>query len=124
MYRYIRHLLMLLPIVFSCIFFTGKINKDVFSHAAYKNASKPSIASSQSHFDFYVGSIEECSFELSYDQHLAYAVRLCALGLILPIFLLFTDKKSWHSFYELQNKYLSNRLPDKCILYHTFKIFG
>ncbi len=124
MYRYLRQLLMVLPIVFFCLFFTGKINKDVFSHTAYKNTSKTAITSSQSHFDFYVGSIEECSFEWRYDQHLAYAVRLCTLGLILPIFLLFADKKSWHSFYELQNKYLSNRLPDRCILYHSFKIFG
>lgn len=124
MYRCLRHIFIVVPFVCFCLLLTGKINKDVFSQSDYSSSPKTAIASSQSHFDFYLGSIEECSFELSYDQYLEYAVWLCALGLLLPIFLLFMDKKSWHSFYELQNKYLSNRLPDRCILYHSFKIYG
>lgn len=124
MYRYLRHIFIVMPIVCFCLLLTGKINKGVISQPDYNSSPKTAIVSSQSHFKFYLGSIEECSFELSYDQHLEYAVWLCTLGLILPIFLLFTDKKSWHNFYELQNKYLSNRLPDRCILYHSFKIYS
>lgn len=124
MYRYLRHFFIVTPIVCFCLLLTGKINKGAFSQPDYSSSPKTAIVSSQSHFDFYLGSLEECSFELSYGQHLEYAVRLCALGLLLAIFFPLTNKKSWRSFYELQSKCLSNRLPDRCILYHSFKIYG
>ncbi|ULT25427.1 hypothetical protein KUH03_42770 [Sphingobacterium sp. E70] len=47
--------------------------------------SVTTVASGQKHDDFYLGSTEECSFELSYEQHLAYALWLCSLGLLLSI---------------------------------------
>lgn len=122
MHRYIRHLFIVIMLIFCCSSPAGKMNRETSAKASHHH-SVTTVASGQKHYDFYLDSTEECAFELSYEQHLAYALWLCGLGLLLSIAFFFMAKKAWDSFYDFQNKYLSNRIPDRYILYHSFRLY-
>lgn len=123
MHRYIRHFFIVMMLIFSCNLHAQKISRDTFAQIIYSHHAATAVVSGLAHYDFYLGSMDECSFELSYEQHLAYALWLCSLGLLLSIALVFKMKKAWNSFYDFLNKYLSNKIPDRYILYHSLRLY-